>query len=269
MIRPVKRAIRVYHEEGLRRVAAKTPRYVKRRIRRTWDQIIRPYLPRKAVCYNGVRVRAARWFDSSLPWYTAGRPKYEVGLLHEIRKSVKHGNSIAIVGGGWGVSSVVAARQTGEVGSVDVYEGSEFAVKQVKETIGLNRVADQVIVHHAVVGPEVQLDGSRGGAAGVTPGDLPECDVLVLDCEGAETAILSNLEIDPQTIIVETHGLYDSPEEDVRMILESLEYEITDRKVAEVETVNRLVGGRKAITSLGQACMENGVFVLVANNLCK
>lgn len=168
-----------------------------------------------------------------------------------------------IIGGGYGVSSVAAATHTGETGSVDVYEGSAPAVKQVQDTLRLNGVVNRVNVHHTVVGPEIQLDGERGGATELAPEELPACDVLVLDCEGAETAILSNLDIAPRTIIVETHEIYDSSEEDVKMLLEDMGYEIAERKIAEVGTVNGLVGGRVVETDLEDHCRESGVFVLV------
>lgn len=263
VIRLFERARRVYCEEGPRRLVAKSLRYGKRGIRRTWDQTVRPQLPRRVVPYNGVRVRAARWFDPSLPWYTAGRPRYEVGLLAGIQGHAAPGDSVVIVGGGWGVSAVVASTRTGETGSVAVYEGSASAVEQVEETIRLNGVVDRVSVHHAVVGPEIQLNGGRGGATELSPEELPAHDVLVLDCEGAEIAILSNLEFIPRKIIVETHGLYDSSEEDVKMLMEDMGYEIAERKTAEIGTVNGLVGGRVVETDLEDHCRESGVFVLV------
>lgn len=266
VIRPIKRAIQVYHAEGLRRLVAKIPRYVTRKIRHTWDQLIRPHLPRKIVYYNGVRVRAARWFDSSLPWYTTDRPKYEAGLINGIRECVKSGDSVVIVGGGWGVSSVVAATQTGEAGSVVVYEGSASYAKQIHGTSEIDGVTRRVSVHHAVVGPEIELKGDRGDAPVISPRDLPGCDVLVLDCEGAEADILSNFESNPRTIIVETHGLYDSPEKDVKVLLEDAGYEIIDRNVAEVETITSLVGGRKDKSNLKEFCIKNDVFVLVAKS---
>lgn len=263
VLRVIERAIRVYREEGPRRLVAKSLRYGKRKIRRAWDQAIRPNLPWRVVSYNGVRVRAARWFDPTLPWYTAGRPRYEVGLLEGIQGHAALGDSVVIVGGGWGVSAVAAATQTGETGSVDVYEGSASAVEQVEETIRLNGMVDRVNVHHAVVGPEIQLDGGRGGARELSPEELPAHDVLVLDCEGAETAILSNLEFAPRTIVVETHGFYDSSEEDTKMLLEGMGYEIAERKIAEVDTVSGLVGGRVVETNLENHCRECRVFVLV------
>jgi len=41
---------------------------------------------------------------------------------------------------------------------------------------------------------------------GIIPSNqLPDCDVLEMDCEGADTSILSNLNIRPRVIIVEIH----------------------------------------------------------------
>jgi hypothetical protein len=38
----------------------------------------------------------------------------------------------------------------------------------------------------------------------VTPAELPECDVLELNCEGSEIGILRNMTIRPRAIAVET-----------------------------------------------------------------
>jgi hypothetical protein len=37
------------------------------------------------------------------------------------------------------------------------------------------------------------------------PSELPPCNVLELDCEGAEVEILREMNIQPRVILVETH----------------------------------------------------------------
>lgn len=39
----------------------------------------------------------------------------------------------------------------------------------------------------------------------VSPKELPDCDVLELDCEGSELSILQSLSIRPQLIFIEIH----------------------------------------------------------------
>ncbi|MFB6215356.1 MAG: NAD(+)/NADH kinase, partial [Candidatus Aenigmatarchaeota archaeon] len=54
----------------------------------------------------------------------------------------------------------------------------------------LNGLEDQITIEHAIVGRSVSLFSDAGDAS-VLPGSaVPECDVLVLDCEGAELDIL-------------------------------------------------------------------------------
>jgi hypothetical protein len=45
----------------------------------------------------------------------------------------------------------------------------------------------------------------------ISPAELPECDILELDGEGAESLILRNMTIRPRVIAVETHGVYGAP----------------------------------------------------------
>ena len=47
-----------------------------------------------------------------------------------------------------------------------------------------------------------------------------------MDCEGAELPILQNLIIKPRLIIVETHPMFNSPEEKIIELLKNLNYDI-------------------------------------------
>jgi len=71
-------------------------------------------------------------------------------------------------------------------------------------------------------------------AATVAPESLPECDVLEIDAEGAETAILRWLEIRPRVIVVEAHAHRGAPAEKVRE-LSGQRYEVVDRQVEDPE----------------------------------
>jgi hypothetical protein len=66
-------------------------------------------------------------------------------------------------------------------------------------------------LRHAIVadGSHVYGDSERGEL--VAPVDLPGCDVLQLDCEGAELAIIKEMTIQPRVVLVETHGCYGAP----------------------------------------------------------
>lgn len=198
-------------------------------VRRVYNVLFRPHTPRRLAVFNGVAVRGVRLFDA-----TDTFPDYERSLIAGIRSWVAPGDTVVVVGGGRGVSSVVAARRTGPEGSVNTYEGSAERCELATETVNLNEVDDVVEVNHDIVGEAVSLANASEGATTLPPGELPACDVLVLDCEGAEMEILEQLDQRPRVLIIETHAFLDSPEEDVRATLDDLGYEVVDRGV-EVE----------------------------------
>lgn len=244
------RARGVYKDEGLYQLLIKGVKF-------GYDTYIRPHLPLRKVSYNGVPVQVARLGDSIIPWHETDIPGYEQALVKGIREHVEEGDKIVIVGGGWGVSTVVAARHAGYHGCVTTFEGSLSAAKNVQNTVEVNSVTNRVTVKHAVVGQAISLHGTTSEDESVSnelptisPTKLPQCDVLVLDCEGAELDILSRMEIDPRTIIVETHGIYGAPESEVRSCLQENGYDVIDKSIAEER--------------LKMLCKENGIFVLTA-----
>jgi hypothetical protein len=233
---------RIWQEDGLMTLA-------KRIVQFGYDSSIRPLLPKRVVSYNGVPVRASRLGDSLVPWQTRDIPGYESALVEGIRRHVEAGDTVA-VGGGWRVSTVEAAKQTGSEGQVITFEGGEETVENVEETVRLNDVDDRVSVRHAVVAQAISLRRKDSDAGVVQPTDFPECDTLVLDCEGAEVDILEEMQIRPRSVLVETHGLFDAPEATVRDRLDRAGYETIKTAVAE----ERLRG----------VCGENGIHVLFA-----
>ena len=62
---------------------------------------------------------------------------------------------------------------------------------------------------------------------------LPPCDVLELDCEGAEVDILQKMIIQPRGILVETHGLFGAPTVLVASLLQKRGYIVSDEGQAE------------------------------------
>jgi hypothetical protein len=85
----------------------------------------------------------------------------------------------------------------------------------------------------------------------VTPADLPECDVLALDCEGAEILISRNLKFRPRAIGVGSRGIFGAPSKLVREPLEQLGYVVVDYGVAEPRDP--------------QGCDANDIRVLLGN----
>jgi hypothetical protein len=145
------------------------------------------------------------------------------------------GDRVTVVGGGEGVTAVVAAQAVGETGSVVCFEGSGWGVRKVMATGIRNKVSRRLTVKHAVVGKAIDVYGDPGQLSTlvVAPAELPESDVLELDCEGAEIVILRNMTIRPRVIVVETHGFYGAPTVVVKELLEELDYTVEEWGVAE------------------------------------
>lgn len=235
------RSATLFREDGPREL-------VRQSVRFCYDNILRPRLPRSVVEYNHVKVYGARLGDSLLPWYTTDNPSYEDALVSGIRRYVESGDTVVVVGGGWGVTTVVAAQQSGDDGHVITYEGAESEIAKIEETIRLNDIADRVTARHTVVAEAHALRGNMGDASIVPPDELPDCDVLVLDCEGAESAILREMAIQPQVVLVETHGMHGTPRKTIRNLLEDIGYEVANRGVAE--------------SHQREFCIDNDIYVL-------
>lgn len=200
-----------------------------------YDAVLRERLPRRLGVFNGIPARGDRLLDS-----TDTHPDYEAAIVKSLREFVDDGDDVVVVGGGIGVSSVVAANRAGKRGHVTTYEASGEHVQIVEETARLNDVADHVITKHSIVGEARSTRGSREGAIVIPPEGLPECDVLELDCEGAETTILRALQIRPRVLVVETHGFLGAPTHEVRDCVTELGYEIV-REEPEVEEKDVMV----------------------------
>ncbi|WP_226022582.1 hypothetical protein [Halomicrobium salinisoli] len=208
--------------------ALPSPDDVPAAVRRAYNRVVRPHLPEKIAVFNGVAVRRIPLLD-----LTDEFPAYEATLIDAVRSAVESGDDVVVVGGGWGVSSVVAARRAGPDGAVTAFEPARHRYRYVRETAALNGVDDRVAVRHALVGPGVKVDGDGSGAARLPPGDLPDCDVLVLDCEGAEADVLRHVDVEPRTIVVETHACFGTPEDATRDALDEQGYDVVERAADE------------------------------------
>lgn len=219
------------------------------------SEFVQPLLPRTDQCitYNGVKIQHYCVGDSVVPWTippAPDNPKYEAAIVASLREHVTEGDEVVVVGGGWGVSTTVAAMEAGQTGHVTTYEGAHSKVEDVQNTIQLNGVSDRVSISHAIIGEEISLHGRANNAEMLPPEELPDCDVLVLDCEGAELTILDNLLMRPRIVIVETHTFLGAPESNVRELLAAYGYEVISKDVADPT--------KRAF------CEENGIHVLVA-----
>ncbi|WP_135824054.1 methyltransferase [Halorussus ruber] len=238
-----RKAWRTLRDEGPKRLVTSGVPYI-------YNNHIAPLLPRRRTVYNGIEVNAARPFDSVLPWRNKLRQNYESGLISSIEQYVEKGDDIVVVGGGWGVTAAKAAERVGEEGTVTVYEGSADAITYAEETVELNGVADQVEIEHSIVGPAKNIRGNHGDPDHAAVSDLPPCDVLELDCEGSEIAILDDLTVRPRVIMVETHGMLGAPSETVKEKLDELPYTVVSEEVADAD--------------IPDGCVANDIYVITA-----
>jgi hypothetical protein len=207
-----------------------------------YRRTIRKLLPTIAeVKYSGISISRERKFgDSRMPAFLVPHPLediagYEQTLIGALQSEIRVGDRVTVVGGGEGVTAVIAAQAVGETGSVVCFEGSGWGVRKVKGTAVRNKMSRRLTVKHAVVGEAIDVYGDAGQLATlvVAPAELPESDVLELDCEGAEIVILQNMTIRPRVIAVETHGFRGAPTGVVKALLEELGYAVQDLGIAE------------------------------------
>jgi hypothetical protein len=182
------------------------------------------------VVYNGVAVPSVE--------PEVGRdykPDREAACGDALRRHVERGDEVVVVGGGRGLTTVIAARMTHFEGSVTVHESNSRMLETLRRTIEVNRVADLVTTVHAAIGSvseqAAELFGPGDGER-LDPSALPECDVLEMDCEGAEVEILRGMACRPRTIVVETHAPLGVPPEDVEATLDEMGYDVRERSPA-------------------------------------
>jgi Protein-L-isoaspartate(D-aspartate) O-methyltransferase (PCMT) len=224
------------------KAASGIPGLARRSIAFAYRRGVRPWLPvQQVIHYAGLSVYDRKWGDRMVPasWVpyqwgpVADEPDYEAALVAGLRETVKHGDRVVVIGGGYGITAVVAALLAGPSGAVQCFEGSQEHVRLTQRTAARNKVSN-VRVHHAVVAKSTFVFGPGGDLGPVLPASqLPSCDVLQLDCEGAEVEILREMTIQPRVILVETHGVFGAPTNLVASVLEKRGYLVSDRGLAE------------------------------------
>lgn len=160
-------------------------------------------------------------------------PDHERTVVRALRRHVRRGDRVVVVGGGWGASTVVAARMTHFEGEVTTFEPNSEMLETIRRTIEVNRVGDLVTLEHAAIG-SVSESSERifGEADGEVrpPSAIPECDVLDVDCEGAELEVLRGMACRPRLLAVEAHPHLGCSHDDVKFELDRLGYEIVERE---------------------------------------
>lgn len=224
-------------KKAYRRIRQDGPRpFVRSSISFFYSTFLRRFLPKKqrVASYNGIEspvevgVLDTYVPNYESPWHTRDIPSYEKEEVDGLRRHTSEGDDVLVIGGGYGVTTVVAAEEVGKSGSVVTYEAAHDCFEKVGRTVEYNEMEDRVEVHHAIVGEAIDLRGEAGDAEIVSPTELPKADVLEMDCEGAELMIFDQMDIRPHTILVETHAQYDAPRTKVEKLLRANGYTITN-----------------------------------------
>lgn len=215
--------------------------------------VLRPLLPSVPARYAGLPVPATRklgdiTFADFLRPEMGDLPTYEQALIGGLNSVARPGDRILVVGGGMGVTCTVASKLVGPMGHVLCFEGGADQVDAIRKTAALN---DAVVeVRHGFVGMKDYVYSSTSGAADVPISALPDCDILELDCEGAELEIIRTMTLAPRAIVVECHGTHGAPTEQVAALLRARGYEVAHLGVAEPR--------------FAAVCEENDIKVLLA-----
>jgi hypothetical protein len=168
----------------------------------------------------GIRVppaaaSARRPLDRLFGRETPEHSRFEGGLASVHRDHTRPGEDVAVVGGGFGITTVAAAEAGAQV---TVYEASADRLAALRETLRLNGVdAGQVTLRQSVVGELAEAEAAEKGLdldlPTVDPAEVLPCDVLELDCEGAERMVLRGLRAAtpdaalPRLVAVEVHPI--------------------------------------------------------------
>ncbi|MCQ1539525.1 FkbM family methyltransferase [Methanocalculus taiwanensis] len=141
--------------------------------------------------------------------YLSSSCSFEKGIITAHMQLTQSGDRVVIVGGGDGRTAIAAARRVGCEGSVFIFEGGDRSYTRIARLLDAKGLSSTCCVKHAVVGPLIDVyGGDCEGALQLSPTDLPDCDILELDCEGSEIEILRRLCIRPRVIIVEIHPFH-------------------------------------------------------------
>lgn len=168
-----------------------------------YNSLLRERLPRvPTVSFNDVTTKKRRLLDLTTEF--ADDERTEAEALQEI---IKPGDQVLIIGGGFGVTAVVASRNAGPEGQVTVYEAVPEYVDLTRWAIENNYTPAPVEVVTAVVADVTDDAVDQYGTPTsdvISPADLPDVDVWHVDAEGAEETILT-AQIPPQRAVIEVH----------------------------------------------------------------
>lgn len=164
-----------------------------------YDSLLRPVLPRKLGCYNGIVTRRPRLLDRT------DTGDYEHAEVRGQERAISGGDDVVVIGGGFGITTIHASRLAGDGGSVLCIEAAASQCEIIEEAAEINHTKAPITVRQQLVGPARRVFGDCADAETVPIDELPDCDVLSLDIEGSEIEVLEGLQIRPREIVTECH----------------------------------------------------------------
>jgi len=230
---------------------------VRHQLGAVYDAHLRERLPRRpGEVTGGVEVAdARRLLDLSHP----GRG-HEPALCDAISTTIEAGDRVLIFGGCTRFSSLPASRGAGEAGLVDAFEPVTAQRQRLKDTIERNDTPATIRPHADHIGDVTEWSEAHFGAIPewsrpLRPSAIPERDVAVLDCEGAEVEAIPllcdahDLAWPPaERVVVETHGFIRDAASSaaVREQLDELGYQVGHHGTEDAERdIEILVGVRQ------------------------
>ena len=204
------------------------------------DLLIRPSIQ----TYNSIEVPTKKCiFDPYFPCFINDEnPRYEDAEVNALREYCNVGDSVVIVGGGLGVTTVIAGNLIGEDGEVHTYEAQEDRYEQIRRTTEHNELSNRVTIHHSFVG-ENRGDEVAADTVITVPDQIPTCEYLELDCEGSEGYIIEHMNIKPRTISAEIHKSEVSYNE-IRDALSRKGYEV-EQYLEKDNSLSHMIATRK------------------------
>jgi hypothetical protein len=130
-----------------------------------YKNFVRPALPNgEQILYAGIPVGHRKVGDQLLPKLfnppdLSDAPDYEQALVTALKANVRSGDEVVVVGGGLGVTCVVAALAAADTGHVKCYEGNLESVDAVRRIAQLNGVSERITARHAVAGEAIDVFG--------------------------------------------------------------------------------------------------------------
>jgi hypothetical protein len=194
-------------------------------IHRIYNTILRERLPLTLGSAAGVPVHYPRLLDA-----TKNFPDYKRGLVQAIHNHCED-RSVTIIGMGRGVSTIHSLRAGAT--HVDGFEASKTMIGVARQTFAAcpYQPTERITVNHNVVGEVVKMYGDGVGSV-IPESELPANDVIIMDCEGAEQKILTDIPRDRSgdVAIVETHPERGVPTNETRTRLERLYETVCERE---------------------------------------